>query len=142
MGAGAQGQGVAVRTFAELQEGLAPVLALQRGGGRRDHVVVLFPSLSVGPSVEAHYGSRLPTLEHRFLLMLTMLRRRPGCTVIVVVSVPPDPGVWDYYLDLSSPPTAATSPSGRTWSAPMTPPHGPWPPRWWTALTCWTGSGA
>jgi hypothetical protein len=63
--------------------------------------VVVLPSLSFGPSVEAYYGARLPALEHRFLLLLTMLGRLPGCEVVVVMSVAPDPAVWDYYLDLA-----------------------------------------
>ena len=62
---------------------------------------MVLPSLSFGPSVEVYYGARLPTLEHRFLLLLTMLRRLPGCEVVVVTSVAPDPAVWDYYLDLA-----------------------------------------
>ena len=95
------GTGVAVRTFEELQEGLGSVLAKHREGSATEHVVVVLPSLSFGPSVEANYGARLPTLEHRFLLLLTMLRRLPGCEVVVVTSVAPDPAVWDYYLDLA-----------------------------------------
>jgi hypothetical protein len=91
-----------VRTFEELQALLGPVLAGHREGSRAEHVVVVLPSLSFGRSVEVYYGARLPTLEHRFLLMVTMLRRLPGCEVVMVMSVAPDPGVWDYYLDLAS----------------------------------------
>ena len=76
-------------------------MAVHREGSRSEHVVVVLPSLSFGPSVEAYYGARLPSLEHRFLLLLTMLRRLPGCEVVVVMSVAPDPAVWDYYLDLA-----------------------------------------
>lgn len=90
-----------MRTFEELQEGLASVCALHREGSRSEHVVVVLPSLSLGRSVEAYYGARLPSLEHRFLLMLTMLRRLPGCSVVCVMSVAPDPAVWAYYLDLA-----------------------------------------
>jgi PGM1 C-terminal domain len=90
-----------VRTFEELQQGLGSVLAKHRQGSATEHVVVVLPSLSFGPSVEVYYGARLPSLEHRFLLLLTMLRRLPGCEVVVVTSVAPDPAVWDYYLDLA-----------------------------------------
>ena len=64
--------GVAVRTFEELQALLGPVLAGHREGSRAEHVVVVLPSLSFGRSVEVYYGARLPTLEHRFLLMVTI----------------------------------------------------------------------
>ena len=91
-----------MRTFEELQAGLGSVLPLHREGGRAEHVVVVLPSLSFGRSVEVFYGARLPTLEHRFLSMLTVLRRLPGCSVVLVMSVAPDPAVWDYYLDLAT----------------------------------------
>lgn len=90
-----------MRTFEELQAGLGSVLALHRGGGRSERVVVVLPSLSVGRSVEVYYGARLPSLEHRFLLLVTMLRGLPGCEVVLVMSVAPDPAAWDYYLDLA-----------------------------------------
>jgi hypothetical protein len=34
--------------------------------------------------------------------MLTVLRRLPGCSVVLVMSAAPDPAVWDYYLDLAT----------------------------------------
>ena len=94
---------VVVRSFDELQAGLGPVLGLHRDGGGSEHVVVMLPSLSLGASVESYYDTLLPRLEHRFLLGLTMLRHRPGCEVIVMLAVAPDPVVWDYYLDLAAP---------------------------------------
>ena len=51
------GSVVVVRSFEELQAGLGPVLGLHRDGGRSEHVVVVLPSLSLDPSVEAYYDT-------------------------------------------------------------------------------------
>ena len=104
-----------VRTFDELQEGLGPVLAVHREGGQAEHVVVVLPSLSFGRSVEVYYGARLPALEHRFLLMLTMLRRLPGCSVIFVMSVAPTRRCGTTTWTWPGLVIARTWPGGRTW---------------------------
>ena len=59
-----------------------------------------------------------------------MLRQLPGCEVIVVLAVAPDPVVWDYYLDLAAPTdrgdvarrahlVTVDDPSGRSLSAKL-----------------------
>jgi hypothetical protein len=93
---------VVVRTFEELQAGLGTALALDRDGSRLAHVVVVLPSLNVSASVRAYYDTRLPTLEHRFLLSLARLGRVPGSRMVMVTSIAPDPHVWDYYLRLAA----------------------------------------
>jgi hypothetical protein len=92
-----------VRTFDELQAGLGRVLALHRAGSTAEHVVVVLPSLSLPASLEAYYDARLPSLEHRYLLAQPMLHRRPRCEALFVLSLAPDPAVWNYYVGLAPP---------------------------------------
>jgi hypothetical protein len=91
------------QAFDDLQAGLGTVLALHREGSTAEHVVVVLPSLSLPASLQAYYDARLPSLEHRYLLSQTMLHRRPGCEVVFVASLAPDPSVWDYYIGLAPP---------------------------------------
>src|SRR3990170_2259468 len=87
--------------FGERQSALAAVLALNRPGSSVPHVMVVLPSFSVGESLLAHYGPRIPALEHRYLLAHTMLHRISGCEMVFVGSQDPGPEIVDYYVSLA-----------------------------------------
>lgn len=57
----------------------------------------------MGESLLAHYAARLPALEHRYVVVLGMLQRIPGCELVFVGSQHPGPEVVDYYLSLLRP---------------------------------------
>ncbi|WP_299448023.1 peptide ligase PGM1-related protein [uncultured Phycicoccus sp.] len=84
----------------ENQQRLAAALRAHRPGSGVPHVVVSLPSLSIAASLLAHYGARLPVLEHRYLLGLTRLARVRDCELVFVCSVAPSADVVDDYLDL------------------------------------------
>lgn len=84
----------------ETQRRLTSVLHAHRPGSGVPHVVVSLPSLSIAPSLLAHYGCRLPVLEHRYLIGLTLLRHLRDCELVFVCSVAPSAEVIEDYLDL------------------------------------------
>ena len=84
----------------ELQRGLGAVWSMNRPGGS-PHVLVVLPSFSLGESLLSHYASRLPALEHRYLLASLMLPRVERCEMVFVCSEAPSPEVLDYYVSLA-----------------------------------------
>lgn len=91
-----------MRGFAELQEDLGATWSMNRPGGA-PHVLVALPSFSLGESILSHYTSRIPALEHRYLLASLMLPRIEGCEMVFVCSRAPSSEVIDYYLSLAPP---------------------------------------
>lgn len=89
--------------FERLQERLDEVLRANVPGSVVDHVVVALPSYSMSDTLLAHYGPRLATLEHRFLLGALQTGRIPGAHVVLVTSEDPGEDVLDYYARLASP---------------------------------------
>jgi hypothetical protein len=89
-----------VRTFEDLQAGLGAALALNRPGSTTGHVMVVLPSFSIGESLLAHYADRIPALEHRYLVVLSVLARVESCEMVFVGSQDPGDEVLDYYLSL------------------------------------------
>ena len=88
--------------FLRLQSGLAAALARNVADSTTPHVVVVLPSFSVGESLLSHYASRLPALEHRFLVALFMLRL-PTVRIVYICSAAPSDAVVDHYISLMSP---------------------------------------
>ncbi len=88
------------RSFEELQAGLGPALALNTPGSTTEHVLVVLPSFSLGESLLAHYADRIPALEHRYLVVLSVLARVESCEMVFVGSQHPGDEVLDYYLSL------------------------------------------
>ncbi|TNC62458.1 peptide ligase PGM1-related protein [Rubellimicrobium roseum] len=89
--------------FDQLQASLNRAVALNRPGQTWPHVVVVLPSLSLGEAVLAHYGPRLPALEHRYLAAFFLLHRIPNAEVIYVSTLPPSEEVMDYCASLLPP---------------------------------------
>jgi hypothetical protein len=89
-----------VRTFEELQSGLGRVLAMNTPGEPTGHVLVVLPSFSLGESLLAHYGDRIHALEHRYLVVLSLLARVESCELVFIGSRHPGDEVLDYYLSL------------------------------------------
>ncbi len=89
--------------FDTLQAGLNRAVALNRPGQDWPHVLVVLPSLSLGEAVLAHYGARLPALEHRYLASFFMLHRIPNCEIVHVSTLAPAPEVLDYLGSLLPP---------------------------------------
>jgi len=87
-------------TFEQLQARLASALALNTPGSTVPHVLVALPSFSVGESLLSHYGSRIPALEHRYLVVHAMLQRISSCDLVFIGSQDPGDDVRDYYLSL------------------------------------------
>ncbi|NAZ38155.1 hypothetical protein [Rubellimicrobium sp. CFH 75288] len=79
--------------FATLQAGLGRALAAPARGW--PHVAVILPSLSFGEAVIAHYGHRLPALEHRALAAFWRLAREPLAEVVFVSTWEPSEAVMD-----------------------------------------------
>ena len=94
--------------FAELQRTLGPAWSANRPGGP-PHVLIALPSFSLGESILAHYGERIPALEHRYLLSSLMLPRIESCQLVFVCSVPPAPEMLDYYVSLAPPALRASA---------------------------------
>ncbi len=65
--------------------------------------MVVLPSLSLGEAVLAHYGPRLPALEHRYLAAFFMLNRIQNCEIIYVSTLAPASDVLDYCAALLPP---------------------------------------
>ena len=89
--------------FERLQERLGEVLRANEPGSTVEHVVVALPSYSMSKTLLAHYGSRLATLEHRYLLGALQTGRTPGAHVVLVTSEDPGEEVLDYYARLADP---------------------------------------
>ena len=89
-----------MKTFAQLQAGLADAWALNRPGGIEEHVVVILPSFSLGESLLSHYADRIPALEHRYLVAQLMLHRIEGCEIVFLTCEAPGPEIVEYYLEL------------------------------------------
>lgn len=89
-----------MKAFTELQGKLAAAWRLSQPPGRGEHVRVVLPSYSVGPSALAHYRHRLVSLEHRYLVDVLELASVESGEMLFVFSAPPDPEVLDYYLSL------------------------------------------
>jgi hypothetical protein len=93
--------------FDALQASLEPALRANRAGSTVDHVVISMPSYSVSESILSHYGDRIPSLEHRYLLSLFVGSRIPACEIVYVSTRRPDAAVLDYYTSLMPPDRAA-----------------------------------
>ena len=89
-----------MKTFDELQADLGPVWNLNRPGSTADHVVVVLPSYSLGETLLSHYATRIPALEHRYLVTSLMLHRIEGCELVFLTCQAPGRGVLDYYASL------------------------------------------
>src|SRR4029434_6475532 len=89
-----------MKTFEELQTSLGPVWSLNRPGSSVAHVVVVLPSFSVGESLLSHYASRIPALEHRYLVTHLLLQRIQACELVFLTCQAPGQEVLDYYTSL------------------------------------------
>ncbi|MGI9623744.1 MAG: peptide ligase PGM1-related protein [Acidimicrobiales bacterium] len=85
--------------FDQLQQKLGSVYAINTPESTTPHVMVLMSSFSLGETFLSHYRSRLPALEHRFLVGVLMLRM-PAARMVYLCSQEPDPAVVDHYLSL------------------------------------------
>jgi hypothetical protein len=94
-----QSDPAATMEFERLQESLSSVYVLNSPESTTPHVVVLLPSFSLGEGLLSHYGSRLPALEHRFLVGLLMLRM-PAARLVYICSAEPALSVVDHYFSL------------------------------------------
>lgn len=88
--------------FGRLQTRLPEALERNVADSTAPHVVVVLPSFSVGESLLSHYASRLPALEHRFLVSLLMLRF-PAVRILYICSAVPSKEVVDHYISLMPP---------------------------------------
>jgi hypothetical protein len=77
---------------------LARAVAANRPGSRVPHTVVVLPSYSVEHTLLAHFGPRIPALEHRQLLTMLSLARLPGAEMVFVTAERPTQRVMAYYL--------------------------------------------
>jgi hypothetical protein len=94
------GMSPATTAFEELQTKLGPAMALNTPGATGEHVVITLPSFSLGESLLHHYGDRIPSLEHRYLVAMLMLHRFDECEMLFVLSEAPRPEILDYYISL------------------------------------------
>ena len=94
--------------FADLQRGLASAWEAGRVGSDAAHTTVALPSFSLEPSLLAHYGTRIPALENRYLHCV-LLARRPNARVIFLSSAQVQPDVLAGYLDLVPDPSDVLS---------------------------------
>ena len=80
-------------------DALISAMAANRPGSTQPHLAVVLPSFSVGESLLSHYQDRIPSLEHRFLVVVLMLRITSARVALVLCQ---DPGeeMIDYYFDL------------------------------------------
>ncbi|HET7734689.1 MAG TPA: peptide ligase PGM1-related protein [Nocardioidaceae bacterium] len=86
--------------FDSLQERLPEAWAANSPGSTAPHVVLALPSFSLGETILSHYATRIPSLEHRYLLSALMLPRIPGCELVFVSCAAPADEVLDYYAAL------------------------------------------
>jgi PGM1 C-terminal domain len=98
-----------MKTFEELQANLGAVWRLNRPGSAVDHVVVVLPSYSVGDTLLSHYATRIPALEHRYLVTSLMLHRIEGCELVFLTCQAPGKRVLDYYASLVPPQDRAST---------------------------------
>jgi hypothetical protein len=89
-----------MKSFNELQAQLGRPWALNKPGGRVEHVLVALPSFSLGESLLSHYAARIPALEHRYLVAHLMLHRIEACEVVFLSCSAPGDDVLDYYTSL------------------------------------------
>jgi hypothetical protein len=89
------------------REQLRVALEANRPDSVTPHVVVSLPSFSFGESLLSHYASRLPALEHRYLLSMFMLPRITSCELVFVCCQAPEQEVLDYYMSLVDPTAGA-----------------------------------
>jgi hypothetical protein len=89
-----------MESFRRLQAGLGQALDANRPGSTQSHVMVVLPSYSLGESLLSHYASRMPALEHRYLVVHAMLQRIRSCEMVFVGSQDPGAEVCDYYESL------------------------------------------
>lgn len=89
-----------MKDFDQLQAQLGPAWALNRPGVGVEHVLVVLPSFSLGESLLHHYASRIPALEHRYLVTLLMLPRIQSCELVFLTCQAPGQEVIDYYTSL------------------------------------------
>jgi hypothetical protein len=92
-----------VDAFAALQGKLLGAWRANAPGSLEDHVVVVLPSFSMAPTILSHYLSRIPALEHRFLVAALMLRTIPGAHMVMVTCADPGQDAVDYYARLACP---------------------------------------
>ena len=92
--------------FDRLQEALPAALAANVPGSGCDHVVVAMASFSLSESLLAHYGERIPAMEHRYLNASLMLNRI-DTDIVFVCSIDPGPEVLTYYRSIVAPDVAA-----------------------------------
>ena len=92
-----------MRSFEELQAQLGRVWALNRPGTGVEHVLVALPSFSVSETLLAHYATRIPALEHRYLLAQLMLHRIEACEMVFLGTQEPGDDVIEYYTSLVPP---------------------------------------
>jgi hypothetical protein len=60
----------------------------------------VLPCFSVGESLLSHYASRIPALEHRYLVTHLMLHRIQACELVFLTCQAPSKEVVDYYTSL------------------------------------------
>jgi hypothetical protein len=89
--------------FDTFQRGLLDAWRANAWGSEEEHVVVLLPSFSLGPTILSHYQARLGPLEHRYLVASLMLRSIPGADLVLVTCAEPGDEVIDYYARLAFP---------------------------------------
>lgn len=77
---------------------LARARSANQPGSSVPHTVVVLPSYSVGTSLLAHYGPRIPALEHRQLLSMFRLPLVPKSEFIFLTAQRPSERVLEYYL--------------------------------------------
>src|ERR1700757_2765502 len=65
-----------------------------------EHVLVVLPSFSVGESLLSHYASRIPALEHRYLVTQLTLHRIQACELVLLTCQAPSQEVGDYSTSL------------------------------------------
>ena len=80
--------------FERLQEALPAALAANVPDSGCDHVVVAMASFSLSESLLAHYGERIPAMEHRYLNASLMLNRI-DTDIVFVCSIHPGPEVLE-----------------------------------------------
>jgi hypothetical protein len=89
-----------MKSFEQVQAQLGHALALNKPGVRVNHVLVALPSFSTGETVLSHYASRLPALEHRYLVTHLMLHRIRACELVFLSCQTPGQEILDYYTSL------------------------------------------
>jgi hypothetical protein len=89
-----------MESFEQLQARLGRAWALNKPSVGVEHVLVVLPSFSVGESLLSHYASRIPALEHRYLVTHLLLQRIQACELVFLTCQAPGQEVLDYYTSL------------------------------------------